>query len=840
MRFYTNAHLRGNTIFLRGYHDNKKITSKIEYQPYLFVPSKKTNPEYKTISGAMVDKIVFDSIKDAKEFLQTYDDVSGFGIYGMDRFIYPFLNDEFPGDIQYDKDQIRVANIDIEVDSSDGFPSIESANKAITAITVEYKKTYHVFTTVKYTKHRDDVEVYYYGSSEKDMLKSFLHWWKKTDFDVVTGWNVEFFDIPYLVNRIRNLIGNDWSNNLSPWGMLRERTVKMWNKDQQLYDIIGMAVLDYQQLYTKFTYTKQESYRLDHIAYVELGERKMDYSEYESLSDLCIQNPQKFIEYNIRDVELITKLEEKMALIELAYAIAYDAKVNLEDAFTSVLLWDVIIHNYMLSKNIVVNQTKKGDKDRQFEGAFVMDPVTGIHDWVASFDVNSLYPSLIVQYNMSPETYRGMIPNFKSIDNLLKHGESVSDIIDLAKKDNLAVAANGTCWDKTEKGIFPQLVEHMIEQRVFFKNKMTEAKKRKQVEGKSKQVEADISKYNNLQMAKKIILNSLFGAVGNAYFRWYKLQFAEAITFSGQYSIRFIGNAMDEYMKKLTGKKDYRFVIASDTDSIYLRLGPLVELAYESDAPKEKVVDFLDKVCKQKLEPFIDKKFQELADNTNAYMQNLKMKRESIADRGIWTAKKRYILNVWDNEGVRYKTPELKIMGIEAVKSSTPEICRNKIKEALRIMIQGSELELIEFIDKFRNEFNKYSFEEIASPRGCSSLSDYRSSLKIYNKGTPIHVRGALLFNKLVIDNKLQKKYNLISDGDKVKYCYMKVPNPLHEDVFAILNVLPKQFKLESYIDYDRQFDAAFLSPLTLICDSIGWKTKEISTIENFFTQEML
>jgi DNA polymerase elongation subunit (family B) len=836
MRFYTNAHLRGNTIFLRGYHDNKKITSKIEYQPYLFVPSKKTNPEYKTISGAMVDKIVFDSIKDAKEFLQTYDDVSGFGIYGMDRFIYPFLNDEFPGDIQYDKDQIRVANIDIEVDSSDGFPSIESANKAITAITVEYKKTYHVFTTVKYTKHRDDVEVYYYGSSEKDMLKSFLHWWKKTDFDVVTGWNVEFFDIPYLVNRIRNLIGNDWSNNLSPWGMLRERTVKMWNKDQQLYDIIGMAVLDYQQLYTKFTYTKQESYRLDHIAYVELGERKMDYSEYESLSDLCIQNPQKFIEYNIRDVELITKLEEKMALIELAYAIAYDAKVNLEDAFTSVLLWDVIIHNYMLSKNIVVNQTKKGDKDRQFEGAFVMDPVTGIHDWVASFDVNSLYPSLIVQYNMSPETYRGMIPNFKSIDNLLKHGESVSDIIDLAKKDNLAVAANGTCWDKTEKGIFPQLVEHMIEQRVFFKNKMTEAKKRKQVEGKSKQVEADISKYNNLQMAKKIILNSLFGAVGNAYFRWYKLQFAEAITFSGQYSIRFIGNAMDEYMKKLTGKKDYRFVIASDTDSIYLRLGPLVELAYESDAPKEKVVDFLDKVCKQKLEPFIDKKFQELADNTNAYMQNLKMKRESIADRGIWTAKKRYILNVWDNEGVRYKTPELKIMGIEAVKSSTPEICRNKIKEALRIMIQGSELELIEFIDKFRNEFNKYSFEEIASPRGCSSLSDYRSSLKIYNKGTPIHVRGALLFNKLVIDNKLQKKYNLISDGDKVKYCYMKVPNPLHEDVFAILNVLPKQFKLESYIDYDRQFDAAFLSPLTLICDSIGWKTKEISTIENFFT----
>ena len=732
MRFYTNAYLRGSTIFLRGYDNGKKISSKAHYNPYLFVPSQKPNPQYRTISGAMVDKVEFGSIKEAKDFLQTYDDVSGFEIYGMDRFIYPFLNDEYPGDIQYDKDQIRVANIDIEVDSSDGFPSIENASKAITAITVEYKKVYYVFTTVKYTKHRDDVEACYYGSNEKDMLKSFLHWWKKTDFDVVTGWNVEFFDIPYLVNRIKNLIGNDWANNLSPWGMLRERTVKMWNKNQQLYDIIGMAVLDYQQLYTKFTYTKQESYRLDHIAYVELGERKMDYSEYESLSDLCIQNPQKFIEYNIRDVELITKLEEKMALIELAYAIAYDAKVNLEDAFTSVLLWDVIIHNYMLSKKIVVDQVKKGDKDRQFEGAFVMDPETGIHDWVASFDVNSLYPSLIVQYNMSPETYRGMIPNFRSIDNLLKHGESVSDIIDLAKKDNLAVAANGTCWDKTEKGIFPQLVEKMYSDRIMWKNKMTEAKKRKQAEGKSKQLEAEISRCNNMQMAKKIILNSLFGAVGNAYFRWYKLQFAEAITFSGQYSIRFIGNAMDEYMKKLTGKKDYRFVIASDTDSIYLRLGPLVDSVYGSDASKEKIVDFLDKVCKQKLEPFIDKKFQELADNTNAYMQNLKMKRESIADRGIWTAKKRYILNVWDNEGVRYKTPELKIMGIEAVKSSTPEICRNKIRDALRIMIQGTELELINFIDTFRNEFNSYPFEEIASPRGCSSLSDYKSATKIY------------------------------------------------------------------------------------------------------------
>ena len=832
-RFYTNAYLRGSTIFLRGFENGKRVSQKIPYKPYLFVPSKKPNPEYRTISGKMVDKIEFDSIKEAKDFLQTYDDVSGFEVYGMDKFVYTFLNDHYPGEVQYDKDAIRVANIDIEVDSSDGFPNIASANKSITAITVEYNKTYHVFTTVKYTKHRDDVEACYYGPNETDMLKSFLHWWKKTDFDVVTGWNVEFFDIPYLINRIKNLLGNAWANNLSPWDMLRERTVKMWNKDQQLYDIVGIATLDYQQLYTKFTYTKQESYKLDHIAYVELGERKMDYSEYESLNELCINDPQKFIEYNIRDVELITKLEEKMALIELAYAIAYDAKVNIEDAFTSVLLWDVIIHNYMLSQKMVVNQIEAGEKNRQFEGAFVMDPVTGIHDWVVSFDVNSLYPSLIVQYNMSPETYRGMLPNFPSIDKLLKN-KIDSQVLETAKEENLAIAANGTCWDKSVKGIFPQLVEKMYADRTLWKKKMTEAKMRKvKAQGKSKAIEAEISRANNMQMAKKIILNSLFGAVGNAYFRWYKLQFAEAITFSGQYAIRFIGNEMDSYLKKLTNDNK-RFVLASDTDSLYICLDSVVKSVYPNDPSKEKVVEFIDKICKQKFEPYIDKKFQEFADSTNAYVQNLKMKREAIADRGIWTAKKRYILNVWDNEGVRYSTPELKVMGIEAVKSSTPEICRNKIKDALKIMIQGTESELISFIDGFRNEFKTYPFEDIASPRGCSSLSDYKSTTSIYKEATPIHVRGALLFNKLLVDNKLQKKYNVISDGDKVKYCYMKLPNPLREDVFAVLNVLPKQFKLEPYVDYDRQFEAAFLKPLSLICDAIGWKTKEVSSLEAF------
>lgn len=831
MRFYTNAFVRGNNIYHRGYEDGRRVSSKIPYKPYLFVPSDSPEAEYRTIAGKKVGKLEFDCIRDARDHLKTYEGVSGVDIYGMDKWVYTFLNDYYPGEMQYDRDQIRVCDLDIEVESDDGFPNPDKADKAINAITVEFRSKYYVFTTLQYTKHRDDVEALIY-TDELAMLRAFMKFWKQFDFDVITGWYIEFFDIPYLINRYKKLFGEEYANSLSPWGILKEKSVEMYGREQQSYDIMGMSILDYQRLYIKFTYTKQETYRLDHIAYVELGERKIDYKEFETLSGMYKQDPQRFIEYNIRDVELVKKLDEKMALIELAYAIAYDAKVNLEDAFTSVLLWDVIIHNYMLDQKMVVNQIKRGEKKNQFEGAFVMDPVTGMHDWVVSFDVNSLYPSLIVQYNMSPETYAGMLPNFPSIDNLLKDGIN-PNLLGNAQVGNLAIAANGTIWDKSEKGIFPQLVEKMYADRTLWKGRMTEAKKRKQTEGKTKEIEAEISKCNNMQMAKKIILNSLFGAVGNVYFRWYKLQFAEAITYSGQYGIRFIGDAMDEYFSKLTGKNK-RYVIASDTDSIYLRLGDLVDMACPGK-DKEAVVTFLDKACQQKFEPFIDEKFQQLADSTNAYVQNLKMKREAIADRGIWTAKKRYILNVWDNEGVRYANPDLKIMGIEAVKSSTPEVCRNKIKEALRIIIQGTEQELINFIDTFRNHFKQLPFEDIASPRGCSSLTDYRSAHSIYKSGTPIHVRGALLFNKLLLDNKLEKKYNAITDGDKIKYCYMKTPNPIHEDVFAILTVLPKQFQLDEYIDYDRQFEAAFLKPLTLICDAIGWKTEEVSSLEDFF-----
>jgi len=337
-------------------------------------------------------------------------------------------------------------------------------------------------------------------------------------------------------------------------------------------------------------------------------------------------------------------------------------------------------------------------------------------------------------------------------------------------------------------------------------------------------------------MAKKISLNSAYGAIGNQYFRYYKLENAEAITLSGQVSIRWIENRMNQYLNKLLKTDGVDYVIASDTDSIYLHLGPLVDKIYKGrEKTTESVVNFLNKICEVELEKYIESSYQELANYVNAYDQKMQMKRENIADRGIWTAKKRYILNVWDSEGVRYEEPKLKMMGIEAVKSSTPAPCRKMIKDALKLMMSGTEEDVISFIDKSRKEFKKLPPEQISFPRSASDVQKYFSSSNIYSKGTPIHIRGALLFNHYIKENKLTNKYSLIQNGEKIKFCYLKKPNTLHENVISFISDFPKELSIDKYIDYDLQFEKAFLEPLKSILYAIGWNVEKTVNLELFF-----
>lgn len=832
MKFYTNVAQKGQNILVVGYQDGKRFQQKVPYNPYLFVKSNKPS-KYKTLAGESVEKLDFNNTYEAKQFVEQYKNVSGFEIYGMTNWLYVYINDAYPGEIDFDPKQISVVTIDIEVAADEGFPSVDLATKPITAITLRKNGKSVVLGCGEYTPQSPDVK-YVQCDDESHLLKMFLQVWQSPSFkpDVVTGWNVEMFDIPYIHNRISNILDEKEANKLSPWGYVEDREIKLGTGISYIAKtIVGVTILDYLQLYKKFSYTPQESYRLDHVANYELGEKKLDYSEYDSLLDLYKKDYQKFIDYNVKDCELVDKLDDKLKFVEQVFTLAYDGKVNYVDTFTTVRMWDIIIHNYLHGNNIVVPQVKIPEKDDPIVGAYVKDPNVGMHKWVVSFDLNSLYPHLIMQYNISPETYITTIEDV-SIDGALK-GQYKDPEIQAILNSNNTIAATGCVFTKDFQGFLPKLMERVYNDRTKYKKMMIEAKKEYQ-ENPSYEVEKRIARYNNLQMAKKIQLNSCYGALGNMFFRWFDPKYAESITKSGQLSIRWVEQRMNKYLNNVLNTSNVDYVLACDTDSMYLTLDNLVQQTCQGKTT-EQTVNIVDKFCQKALEPFIDKCYQELATYVNAYDQKMKMKRECIADKGIWTAKKRYILNVWDQEGVRYQKPKMKLQGIEAVRSSTPSACRDNIKKCLEIIINGDEQQVIDFIEAFRMEFRQLPFEDIAFPRGVKDLDKYSDKVAIYTKGTPIHTKGALLFNHLIERKGLSNRYQKISNGDKIKFCYLKSPNPVKCNVISVQSVLPDSLGLSQYIDHDTQFDKAFLEPVKTVLDTIGWKTEKQSTLEDFF-----
>ena len=831
MRFYTNVQLVGNKFLVRGYENGKSFMTKEEYSPTIFVKSNKES-KYKTLDGEYVESIQPGFVRDCREFYKKYDGLEGFKIYGNDRYVCQYISDKYPEDeIKFDIKKIKLITIDIEVAAEKGFPDTESCSEEILTITIQnyYSKNILTWGRHEFKHDRSDLK-YFHCKSEKDLLNSFLNFWINYPPEVVTGWNIQLYDIPYICGRLCKVLGEKQMKRFSPWGLVTQDEILISGRKQTVYDVGGITQLDYLDLYKKFTYISQESYRLDHIAFVELGQKKLDHSEFDTFKDFYTQNWQKFVEYNIVDVELVDRLEDKMKLIELALTMAYDAKVNFADVFYQVRMWDNIIFNYLKKRNIVIPQKNRNAKDEKYAGAYVKEPKPGVYDWVVNFDLNSLYPHLLMQYNISPETLlKERHPNV-NVEKILNKE------IDFSDYKNYAVCPNGAMYRKDVRGFLPELMEKMYNERVIFKKKMIEAKKQYE-KTPTKELEKEIARCNNIQMAKKISLNSAYGAIGNQYFRYYKLENAEAITLSGQVAIRWIESKMNSYLNKILKTENVDYVIASDTDSIYLHMGPLVETVFKGrEKTPESIVSFLDKICEMELEKYIEGCYQELATYVNAYDQKMQMKRENIADRGIWTAKKRYILNVWDSEGVRYEEPKLKMMGIEAVKSSTPAPCRKMIKDALKLMMTKSEDDVINFIENSRNQFKKLLPEDISFPRSVNDVKKYQSSSTIYAKGTPIHVRGALLFNHYIAEKKLTNKYSSISNGEKIKFCYLKKPNPIHENVISFISDFPKELKLDKYIDYELQFEKSFLEPLKSILDAIGWGIEKTTNLESFFS----
>lgn len=829
MSFYTCVNRYGSQLLFRGYTDNgTRIEKRIKFKPTFFVTSNKDDSDWKALDGTPVETMKFDSIPDATEFLETYKDVANFKVHGNNNYVAQFIQEAYPGKIKFKSEMIRVGNIDIEVASDDGFPLPEEAAHPI--ISIAYKDNYNNIYWVwglgdyDYTKTELDLKGamirYVKCDTESELLRKFLVFWEENCPDIITGWNIRLFDIPYMINRTIKVCGEEIAKKYSPWGIYKYRQIGLKGKSLDAYEIYGVQQMDYFDLFQKFGYSygNQESYSLNHIAHVVLGEKKLSYEEHGSLHTLYKQDHQKFIDYNIRDVQLVDGIDKQTGLMDLALTIAYKGGVNYMDTFGTTAIWDSIIFRYLADRKVAVPPSR-GKIKAAYPGGYVKDPRIGMTEWITSFDLNSLYPNLIVQYNMSPETI---------VDDMV-YPNGVDYFLNNAPEDNgYSIAANGSCYRKDKLGMLPDIIVGLYDERRTTKKKMLAVEQVNQ-NHKSAENEREIIQLNNTQMAVKILLNSLYGALGNAYFRYFDLRMAEGITLSGQLSIRWAERAINNAINKIL-KTDTDYVIAIDTDSLYVDMNPLVKAVNPSDPVK-----FLDKSCAEKFEPVFAKAYDNLYKQMHAYDNRMVMAREAIADRGIWTAKKRYILHVHNNEGVQYAEPKIKMMGLEAVKSSTPQVVRDKFKKAFKIILTGTEEDIQKFVSDFEKEFKSLPAEAVSFPRGVSDIDKWEDSVYMFKSGCPIHVRGSIIFNKNMKLLGLDKSMEEIKNGTKVKFCYLKTPNPMMQNVISFPQFLPKEFGIDQYIDYDTQFEKTFKEPLSLVTKAIGWNLDKIATLESFF-----
>ena len=792
MNFYTNVTRYGNSLLYMGYKGGQRVKQRIPFKPKLYISTSKPKTGYQTLDNILVEPIEFDSMKDATEFIKRYEHVDDFTVYGMNNYVSQFIAQKYPEEIKFNRDDISVTTIDIECQSDQGFPEPHLAEWPITAITIKNSKE-NVYRTWGFNEFNPaDNVVYIQCKNEAALLHKFLEYWKDNYPDIVTGWNSIGFDMVYIVNRIRKVYGEEEIKKLSPWGNVKEdnRKDKFTGNTNYAYDIMGITQLDYLELYKKFTYVQQEMYSLNHIAHVELGEGKLSYEEEGSLFSLYKNDYQKFIEYNIKDVELVDRFEEKLGLITLALTMAYRGGVNYRDVLGTTMIWDTIIYR-ILEQNKVVCPPKIEKSKSDFVGAYVKEPQIGAHDWVVSFDLNSLYPNIIVQNNMSPETVvDGLVDT--SIEHMLRKQTDIDT--------TYATTPNGARFKKDRQGVIPFVIQKYYEERVEIKKEMLKLQQEYE-STPTKSLSNKISHLYNEQMAIKILMNSLYGALGNRWFRYFDQRVAESITMSGQLAILWAERTVNKEMNKLLETDEEDYVIAIDTDSLYIRMGELVQ----KFNPKNPV-KFLDEISKTHFEKVLTDSYQEFADYSGAMSNRMEMGREVIADKGIWQAKKRYILNVHNSEGVQYAKPKLKIMGIEAIKSSTPELVRNKMKELFPILVGKTQDEAQSFVADFRKEFSEIRPEDIAFPRGVRHVKKYKDNKNIYTKGTPIHSRGSLLHNHYVEKHQLTKRYEMIGNGEKIKFCYLKTPNPINENVISFNMRLPEEFNLHKYIDYDTLF----------------------------------
>ena len=827
--YYTNVAMYGQNLLVRGIRDGQEFRSKIKYSPTLYIQSAKQTG-YTDIYGNSLKPLQFDTMVEARNFVKQNEEtnlkVYGFPFYNSQYCIETYPNSEN----DWKREEIRVFTIDIEVSSEEGFPEPDESKYPITAICVHdsLRDKFITFGNGDWSKNESvlpeelvDKVFYVPCNSERQILEFFLKYWCDNYPQIVTGWNTQTFDMPYIHNRMVKL-GFD-VKKLSPWSITRLREFPTKQGTQQRVEIVGVDDIDYLDRYKKNSV--QESYRLDHIATVELGEKKLDYEEAGTLHRLFFDDFNKFIDYNIQDTNLVKRLDDKMGLIDVQIAVAYKAGINYEDVSGVVKTWDALINREMAVENKIPPSTfPKYSLTEAIPGGYVKPPQVGKHGWVASFDLNSLYPHLIMQYNISPETIMDKLQVWPDIseDKRMRdflHNKSYKN------PGDFAVAASGWVFKKDHEGMIPRAMRKLYSERKKIQGVMKKAQK----EGK------DITKLHLAQYVRKILLNSGYGAITNKYYRWFDPRLGSSITLSGQFVIQRAEMAINRYLNKLlkTDKVDY--VIAIDTDSNYVNLQPLVDKFF-ADKSKAEVVDILDRVCEEQLTKALNQEFDEIAKYQNVYEQKMVMGRENIADSAFWTAKKRYAMNVWDIEGYRPEKPKLKIQGLEAIRSSTPQICREPLLKLIELCLVSDEAEVQKAVQDLKKYFLTLRGEDIAFPRTMNNVWAYTPRDNIgFKKGTPPHIRGAVLFNRLIKQHKLENTWEFINNGEKGKFLWLREPNNVGSDVISYMTVIPNEFKVRDYIDYQKMFQKIIIEPMEGILDPIGWSIEKKLTLTNFF-----
>lgn len=866
MKFYTYANQIDSKIYHRYIDGERSYIEVIKDFPIdLYV--KNTNGQYRSLLGDKLSKIEFNDISSARKFI--YDQNKAQEVFGQTNLLYQFLGKTYDH-IEFDIKKIRILMIDIETSYSNEFPDPEKANEAILSISLRLfgtKKTV-VFGYKNYTGTIENL-IYNHCDDETDLLMKFQKMFKMINPHVITGWNVKGFDIPYIINRSTKIIGEQFTNKYSPFCKETSKCVSYTEDENgKVYSLLGVNVLDYLDLYKKYKLEKQENYKLDTIAEIELGRNKVDYSEYNGLMDLYDRNFNLFIEYNAEDTNIVHDLEEKMNYILLALKVAYIGKIRCEDIFSQVRFWDVYIYNYLMKLNVVIPPKTKNPED-EIIGAYVIEPIPKMYEWIVTFDLTSLYPSIIMGFNLSPET----------LEEPARYGiNSIQDFIDMnidtksLKDSNLTMLANGAKFHREKMGIFGELVDGMFKSRQEYKKKMLTASKKlekikneleqrkttkkangetdkdldqieslsdEQLSNLHQSIKSEVSTFDAFQNAFKISLNSLYGATGNRFFRYYDKNIAEGITMTGQLISRFIGKRLTERLQKQFDTDD-NIVVAGDTDSVFLCLSPLIKRQFNvlikdnKTLNKKEVVKYIDNYCKTEIKAILTEEFSKLADYLNMYKNTLDMKREVIADLGLWRKKKNYILQMYDKEGIIYDTPKLKIVGIEVAKSSTPKIVRDTLKDSIHIIFNGSETDLQNKVKSFKSTYMTAPIKAIASPKGINGLDIWIKNGRPILR-CPIHVRAANMYNILIKQYKIDNVNPEIKNGDKIKYVYLKERNGIiNSHVIAFLDEPPKVFQLNRCIDRETQYVKTFLNPLVSLTSIIGWDVVKRNKLSQF------